>query len=131
MIHARHVLSVWYVAFVLAVALVVPVPAMPSGVMPNEDTSPISVSFATPVSFAASEQGGEDLSGHALVCHMHFEHHQLVRSDNAVVIPPRHKPSLLFNGRQLVRVSRASPPSQTTPRLIGRHHEGGDFRWSD
>ena len=85
--YARRVLRRWFVAIVLAIALVVPVPGMPAWAMPHEDTSPISVSFATSVSFAASEQGGEDLSGHALVCHMHFEHHQLVRSDNAVVIP--------------------------------------------
>jgi hypothetical protein len=87
MIHARCVLSGWCLAFVLAVALVVPVSGMPTGAMHHEDTSPISVSFAASVSVAANEQGGEGLSSHALVCHMHFEHHQLVRSDNAVVIP--------------------------------------------
>jgi hypothetical protein len=87
MIHARRVLRGWFVAFVVAVALVVPVPGMPTGAMPHEDTSPISVSFAASASFASSEQGVEDLSNLALVCHMHFEHHQLVRPDNAVVIP--------------------------------------------
>jgi hypothetical protein len=88
MIHARRGLSRWFVAFVLAIALIVPVPEMPAGAMPHEDTSPISVSFVAFVSFAASEQSGEGLSSHALACHMHFEHHQLVRSDNAVVMPP-------------------------------------------
>lgn len=87
MIRARRVLSGWCVAFVVAVALVVPIPGMPNGLMRDEDTSPISLSFAASVSSAANERGPADLSGHALVCHMHFEHHQLVRSDNAVVIP--------------------------------------------
>ena len=87
MIRARRVLSGWFVAFVLAVALVVPVPGMPAGTMPHEDTSVISVSFASSVSFLASEQGPADLSSHAITCHMHFEHHQLVRSENAYVIP--------------------------------------------
>src|ERR1700730_8239872 len=74
-VHAWRVLSGWFVAFVLAIALVVPVPAMPAGPMPHEDTSGISVSFTD------SEQGAAGLSNHALVCHMHFEHHQLVRSE--------------------------------------------------
>ena len=81
MIHARRVLSGRFVAFVLAIALVVPVPATPAGAIPHEDTSGISVSFA------ASEQGVAGLSNHALVCHMQFEHHQLVRAENALVMP--------------------------------------------
>jgi hypothetical protein len=54
---------------------------MPAGAMPQEGSSGISVSFT------ASEQGAGSLSNHALVCHMHFEHHQLVRAENAVVMP--------------------------------------------
>jgi len=81
MVRAWRVLSGWIIAFVLAIALVVPVPAMQAGAMPHEDSSGISVSFA------ASEQGAGSLSNHALVCHMHFEHHQLVRAENAVVMP--------------------------------------------
>ena len=38
MVHARRVLQRRFVAFVLAVALVVPAPAMPAGAMPREDT---------------------------------------------------------------------------------------------
>ena len=87
MILARRVVSRWFVAVVLAVALVVPVPGMPAGAMPHEDTSPISMSLAASLSFAVSQQGGAGLSNHALVCHMHFEHHQLVRSENLFVIP--------------------------------------------
>jgi hypothetical protein len=87
MIHARRVLRGCGVTFVLAVALLALVPGMPIRAMPHEDTSPIFVSSAASVSFAASEQGGEDLFSHALVSHMHFDHHQLVRPDNAVVIP--------------------------------------------
>ena len=80
-VHAWRELSELLVAFVLAIALVVPVRAMPAGTMPHEDTSLISVSFA------ANEQGAADLSNHAAVCHMHFEHHQLVRIENAFVMP--------------------------------------------
>jgi hypothetical protein len=80
-VHAWRALSRWIVACVLAIALVVPVPAMPAGAMPHEGSSGISVSFT------ASEQGAGSLSNHALVCHMHFEHHQLVRAENAVVMP--------------------------------------------
>lgn len=87
MIRARRGLSRCFVAFVLAMALVVPVPEMPAGAIPHKDTSPISASSAAFVSAAAGEQGGESLSSHALVCHMHFEHHQLIRSGNAAVIP--------------------------------------------
>jgi hypothetical protein len=81
MVHLRRVLSGRFVAFVLALALVVPAPATPAGAIPREDTSGISVSFAR------SEQGVADLSDRALVCHMHFEHHQLVRAENALVMP--------------------------------------------
>jgi hypothetical protein len=87
MIPARRVLSGWFVSIVLAVALVVPVPGMPVEAMPHEDTSPVSVSLAASVSFAASEQAGAGLSNHALICHMHFEHHQLVGIENAFVMP--------------------------------------------
>jgi hypothetical protein len=80
-VHAWRELSELFVAFVLAIALVVPVRAMPAGAMPHEDTSLISVSFA------ASEQGEADLSNPIIVCHMHFEHHQLVRIENAFVMP--------------------------------------------
>jgi len=80
-IHAWRELSKLFVAFVLAIALVVPVRAMPAWAMPREDTSLISVSFA------ASEQGEADLSDPIIVCHMHFEHHQLVRVENAFVMP--------------------------------------------
>jgi hypothetical protein len=80
-IHAWRELSKLFVAFVLAIALVVPVRAMPAWAMPHEDTSLISVSFA------ASEQGEADLSNPIIVCHMHFEHHQLVRIENAFVMP--------------------------------------------
>jgi hypothetical protein len=80
-VHAWRELSELFVAFVLAIAVVVPVRAMPAGAMPHEDTSLISVSFA------ASEQGAADLSNHFVVCHMHFEHHQLVRTENAFVTP--------------------------------------------
>jgi hypothetical protein len=80
MLHAWCVLSGRFVAFVLAIALVVPVPAMQAGAMPHEDTSGVSVSFT-------ASEGAASLSNHALVCHMHFEHHQLVRAENAVVMP--------------------------------------------
>jgi hypothetical protein len=71
-----------FVAFVLAIALVVPVRAMPApGAVPHEGTSLISVSFA------ASEQGAADLSNHVVVCHMHFEYHQLLLIENAFVMP--------------------------------------------
>jgi hypothetical protein len=80
-VHAWHELSEWFVAFVLAIALVVSVRAMPAGAIPHEGTSLISVSFA------ASEQGAADLSNHVVDCHMHFEHHQLVRIGNAFVMP--------------------------------------------
>lgn len=76
-----RVLTGWVAVFVLAIALIVPFPVMPAGAMPHEDASPISVSFA------ASEQGPAGLSSHALVCHMHFEHHQSLRSENALAIP--------------------------------------------
>ena len=79
MIYAWRVMSGWFAAFVLAVALVVPAPGMPAGATPHEDTSPVSVSVA------AGGQSGEMLFN--AVCHMHFEHHQLVRSDNVVVMP--------------------------------------------
>jgi hypothetical protein len=75
-----RVLTGWIAAFVLAIALIVPVPA-PAGTTRHEDARPISESFA------AAEQDPADLSSHALVCHMHFEHHQLVRSENVFVIP--------------------------------------------
>lgn len=86
MSHARRALRGLLVAFVLAVTLAVPVPGVPAKAMPQEDTSPISVSFANSVSFAASEDGGEGLFNHALACHMYFEHHQLVRPDCAAMI---------------------------------------------
>lgn len=81
MVHARRVLRGRFVAFVLAVALVVPVPVTPAEAIPREDTGGISVSIA------ASEQGAAGLSDRALVCHMHFEHHQLVRAESALVMP--------------------------------------------
>jgi hypothetical protein len=46
MIYAWRIMSGWFVAFVLAVALVVPTPGMPAGATHHEDTSPISVSVA-------------------------------------------------------------------------------------
>jgi hypothetical protein len=77
-VHAWRVLAGRIAAFVVAIALIVPVPVMPAGTMRHEDMSEIS---------AASEQGPADLFSHALACHMDFEHHQLVRSENAFVIP--------------------------------------------
>ena len=79
-VRAWRVLSGWIIAFVLAIALVVPVPAMQAGAMPHEDISGVSVSFT------ATEHGAAGRSNYALVCHMHFEHHQLVRAENAVVM---------------------------------------------
>ncbi len=79
---AWRVLTAWVAGFVLAIAIVAPVPA-PAGAVPHEVTS--GVSF--PV--AASKQGPADPSGNALACHMHFEHHQLLRSENALAkLPP-------------------------------------------
>lgn len=81
MAYAGRVLSGWFVAFVLAIALVVSLPEKPARAISHEVTSPISVSFA------ASEEVGDGLSNHTLACHIHFEHHQLVRSENAFVMP--------------------------------------------
>jgi hypothetical protein len=116
MIHARRVLSRWFFAVVLAVALVVPVPGMPAGAMPHEDTSPISVSFVASISFAASAQDAADLSNHALACHMHFEHHQLVHSENAIVIPPLDLDRACYFTRVNPLASLEPYPLQRPPR---------------
>ena len=65
----------------VAIALIALIPAMPAGSASEKDMSTVSMSFN------AGEQGLANISGHAYACHMHFEHHQLVRIENAFVIP--------------------------------------------
>jgi hypothetical protein len=117
MLHARHVLSGWFVAFVLAIALIVPIQGrMPTEAMPHEQNSPISLSFVAPISFAASAQDVAELPDHALLCHMHFEHHQLIRSENAYVIPTFDSIGACYLTRVIPLASREPYPLQRPPR---------------
>lgn len=54
--------------------------------MRHEYAAPMSISTATQLSFTADQKSVADLLNQALACHMHFEHHQLVCSENAFVI---------------------------------------------
>jgi hypothetical protein len=67
------------VGVAIAIALI---PATPPGTSAQEDMSTVSMSFNV------GEQGPANISSHAHASHMDLEHHQLVRSENAFVIPP-------------------------------------------
>ncbi|MGH7886276.1 MAG: hypothetical protein ACREPG_00295 [Candidatus Binatia bacterium] len=69
------------VAVSVAIALIALILPMPAGGASEEDMSTISMSFN------AGEQGQANNSGHAYATHMNIEHHQLVRIENAFVIP--------------------------------------------
>jgi len=110
MIRSGRALSRGIIVVLLAMALVVPVPGVPAGAIPHEDTSPISVSFA------ASEQGGALLSGRALACHMHFEHHQLVRSETAFLLTAPEALGAWYSPRVNPLASVAPNPPEKPPR---------------
>jgi hypothetical protein len=65
----------------VVIALIALIPAMPAGSASEKDMSTVSMSFN------AGEQGPANISSHAYASHMHSEHHQLVRIENAFVIP--------------------------------------------
>jgi hypothetical protein len=65
----------------VVIALIALIPAMPAGSASEKDMSAVSMSFN------AGEQSPANISGHACASHMDFEHHQLVRIENAFVIP--------------------------------------------
>jgi hypothetical protein len=76
---AWRVLTGWVAAIILAIALAASAPQIEA--MPDENTR------GTAAEFAAGEQGAGDFSRQTLACHMHFEHHQLVRSETAFMPP--------------------------------------------
>jgi hypothetical protein len=63
------------------VALLGPILDSPAKSMPDEGTSAITVTILS------SQQGAQELLTQALACHMHFEHQQLLRAENAFAIP--------------------------------------------
>jgi hypothetical protein len=95
----------------LAIAIVVPNPPMPAGTVPHEGTSEVSIRFAS------REQAPENLSNHALACHMHFEHHQLVRSANPFLIPAREPGRACFLTRVNLFSSLEPAPPEKPPRV--------------
>ena len=80
-VYAWRVLTGWVAALVLVTALVFPGHAMLVGALHGDQSSGSSVSLA------ASEQDASDLASDALASHMYFEHHQLVHSEIATVLP--------------------------------------------
>jgi hypothetical protein len=80
-VRAWRLLAKCLVAVSVAIALIVPIPPMPAGGTSEEAMSTISMSFN------AGEQGQASNSSHAYATHMNFEHHQLVRIENACVTP--------------------------------------------
>jgi hypothetical protein len=95
-------LSACIAGWFVAMTIVAFNPLMPAGAIPHENASSICVSMV------ASEQNPLDLSGHALACHMHFEHHQLVRSENACMLP------ILDTVRER-HLTRVNPPASLAP----------------
>ncbi|HZM07099.1 MAG TPA: hypothetical protein VFC11_01440 [Methylocella sp.] len=79
-VYAWRVLTGWVAALVLVTALVFPGQAMLVGALHGDQST-------GSVSLAASEQDASDLASDALASHMYFEHHQLVRSEIATVLP--------------------------------------------
>jgi hypothetical protein len=80
-VYAWRVLTGWVAALVLATALVFPGQAMLAGALHGDERTGSSVSLAN------SEQGAADLASEVLVSHIHFEHHQLIRSEIATILP--------------------------------------------
>ena len=84
--------------------------------MRHEYANPISVSSTTHVSFTTHRQSVADLLNQALACHMHFEHHQLVCSENAFVIPALDSVRACYLTRVNPLASLEPYPLQKPPR---------------
>jgi hypothetical protein len=80
-IRGWRLLAARLVVVSVVIALIALIPAMPAGSASEKDMSTVSMSFN------AGEQGPANISSHAYASHMHFEHHQLVRAENAFVMP--------------------------------------------
>jgi hypothetical protein len=110
-VHVCRVLARRLIAIVAVIAIIALIPAMPPGATFQEDMSAGSMSLAT------GGNGPSDLSSHALACHMDFEHHQLVRSENSFVIPARVSTRVGYLTDVNSLLSREPAPLYRPPRV--------------
>jgi hypothetical protein len=108
-VHAWRVLSAWIATLALAAVLAAPGPAISAGAMPHEDPSGVTISLEP-------SQEPADLSGHAMAYHMHFEHHQLVRSEIFFPVPFPESVPVFYLTRVNPLSSREPYPLRKPPR---------------
>ena len=108
-VNAWRALAGRLIIFVLALALVAPFSTMSDAANSGEDADRTSISMGT------GQQHEAGPSEHALASHMCVEHHQLIQSDNAFLMPTRDIKQVYFLAIVDLPASLKLPPPHRPP----------------
>jgi hypothetical protein len=111
MLRGWRLLATRLVVAAVAIALTALIPVMPAGSATEKDMSTVSMSFN------AGDHGQVNISSGAGANHMHFEHHQLVRCANDLLIPSREPGRACFLTRVNLFSSSEPAPPEKPPRV--------------